>query len=111
MPEEFFTAESMLTLAGASLITMVITNSVQHAFNFNPKWFGLAIAFIVSITGVILVGNYTVVTFIIGIFNGFLIYASSTGIMQMAGTSIESTTAKSMAGDPGIKRKFWNKWY
>ena len=111
MPEEFFTVESMLTLAGASLITLVITNSVQHAFNFNPKWFGLAIAFIVSITGVIIVGNNTVVAYIIGIFNGFLIYASSTGIMQMAGSSTESTTADSMAGNIEIRRKFSSKWY
>jgi hypothetical protein len=111
MPEEFFTVESMLTLTGATLITMVMTNTVQYAFNFNPKWFGLLIAFLVSITGVIIVGNHSFVAYLVGVLNGFLIYANSAGIMQMAGTKKPEPSADNMSGYVTIKRKFHNKWY
>ncbi len=44
IPKEFFTAASMLTLAGATGATVIVTNGLQRAFNFNPIWLALLIA-------------------------------------------------------------------
>lgn len=111
MPEQFFTAESMLTLAGATAITMIITNSMQHAFNFNPKWFGFVIAFLISIAGVIVIGDHTVAAYFIGVINGFFIYANSAGIMQMAGNQNGQPSRDTMAGSVDKRRKFFDRWY
>jgi zinc transporter ZupT len=106
LPGDFFTPESMLTLAGATLITTVITNTCQHVFNWNPKWFGLLIALLIAVVGVLMTDSPKLINFFMGIINGFLIYASSTGIMQMAGTGPDRTKG---SGKPG--RRFWDKWY
>jgi len=106
VPSDFFTPESMLTLAGATLIATVVTNTVQHVFNWNPKWFGLLIALIIALVGVFMTDSPKFVNYFMGVINGFLIYASSTGIMQMAGTEPERTKG---AGKP--RRRFWDKWY
>ncbi len=111
IPNEFFTVESMLTLAGATLITTVVTNSVQYAFSWNPKWFGLAIAMIIALAGVILTSDSKLLDFLIGIVNGFFIYANSTGIMQMAGNpaGLEATGTTGVSAE--YKRRFMDKWY
>jgi hypothetical protein len=107
IPGEFFTVESLLTLAGATLITAVITNTIQYIFSWNPKWFGLVIAMIIAMVGVILTSEHKLLDFFIGIINGFFIYANSTGIMQMAGNQ-RSITAAKVAEQ---KRGFMDKWY
>ncbi|KPK79384.1 MAG: hypothetical protein AMS27_18075 [Bacteroides sp. SM23_62_1] len=111
IPNEFFTVESLLTLAGATLITTVVTNALQYAFSWNPKWFGLVIAMIIAIVGVILTPEYRAIDFLIGVLNGFFIYANSTGIMQMAGNPQEAEAAVPAAKAVKQKRGFMDKWY
>lgn len=110
IPNEFFTVESLLTLAGATLITTIITNTVQYAFSWNPKWFGLVIAMIIAMVGVFLSSGYKPLDFFIGIINGFFIYANSTGIMQMAGNS-RSIAAEKTVDSEKQGRRFLDKWY
>jgi fucose permease len=107
IPNEFFTVESLLTLAGATLISTVVTNSIQYVFSWNPKWFGLVIAMIIAIVGVILTSDSKPLDFFIGLINGFFIYANSTGIMQMAGNPRSITAGKAAKQ----KRGFMDKWY
>ena len=114
LPSEFFSSESILTLAGATLLTTVITNSCQHAFNWNPKWLGLVVGMIIAIVGVAFTESPSPVNFVMGFFNGFLVYANATGIMQMAG---KSATDRSQNNNEGLesfgplKRRFSQKWY
>ncbi len=44
LPNEFFTAESMFTMSGATGVTFVVSNGLQRAFNFNPRWLAFVIA-------------------------------------------------------------------
>lgn len=57
LPKEFFTIQSMLTLTGATGATFVIANGCQRAFNFNPRWFALVIAQVISLVGVLTIGK------------------------------------------------------
>jgi len=50
---QFYTMQTMMTLAGATGATFVVANGLQRAFNFNPKWLALLIAQVVSLAGVI----------------------------------------------------------
>lgn len=111
IPNEFFTVESLLTLTGATLITTIVTNAIQYAFSWNPKWFGLIIAMIIAIVGVILTPEFKPIDFFIGVINGFFIYANSTGIMQMAGTPQGVKTAGTAEEAAKQKRGFMDKWY
>ncbi len=89
IPSEFFTPESIFTLAGATVITTVITNSCQHVFKWNPKWFGLVVAIVITVAGV---------------------FASAAGIMQMIGNPVQpsDSTPRSFR-DP--RRRFLNQWF
>jgi hypothetical protein len=109
IPGDFFTPESMLTLVGATSITTIVTNSCRYAFNWNPKWFGLAIALVISLTGVILTDKPAPLNFFMGLINGFLIYASATGIMALSGNRPVKTTKTKSTG--ASVRRFWEKWY
>lgn len=109
IPSDLFTPESMLTLAGATVMTTVITNSFQYAFNWNPRWFGLVIAMIIAIVGVVLTGDAKFINYFVGVINGFLIYASSTGIMEMAGSKAPQPGPTGLTDRPG--RRFMDKWY
>lgn len=115
LPSEFFSSESILSLAGATLITTVITNSCQHAFNWNPKWLGLIVGIVIAVVGVVFTESPQPVNYIMGFFNGFLIYANATGIMQMAGKSAPDPTPTRGDGlesfKPVINRRFNHKWY
>jgi hypothetical protein len=114
MNGDFFTFESFSTLAGASFGVFVISNVVQHVFNFNPKWFGLVLSFVFSFLGVFL-SHKTGIHYLMAFLNGFLIYASTVGIVQVTGknelpaSNINPPFASSQ--DEIIKRTFRTKWY
>ena len=110
IPSDFFTPESMITLAGATVITTVITNSCQHVLNWNPKWFGLAVAIVITVAGVFFTTDAKPLNYFMSVINGFMVYASATGIMQMIGNPVQQSdlTPRSFR-DP--RRRFINKWY
>jgi hypothetical protein len=112
LPNDLFTVASMCTLAGATAITSVITNSCQHAFNWNPKWLGLVVAILVMLVGAALTPDAKAVNYVMAVINGFLSYASAAGIMQMAGTPIPQPPANSSARSFRTPiRRFSSKWF
>jgi hypothetical protein len=111
IPRGFFTMESMTTLAGATLITTVITNVIQHTFSWNPKWLGLSVAMIIAMVGVTLTPGYKLADIMAGIINGFFIYANSIGFMQMIGNSKVKVPTRPGRDDAKLKRRFLDKWY
>jgi hypothetical protein len=109
LPPDLFTTGSMLTLAGATLITSIITNTCQHAFNWNPKWLGLVVAIIVMLVGALLTPEAKAVNYVMAVINGFLVYASSAGIMQMSGRDLPQPGHA--AAMTRIRRVFMSKWF
>ena len=107
MPEELFTQESLLTLVGLTGMVYVASNSLQRAFNFNPKWLALAIAQVLCILGVYLAfADFNIINYIIGVFNGFLVYLTASG----ATSAGDSTTRQAMEL-PNQTRKFSSRWW
>ncbi|HZU29048.1 MAG TPA: hypothetical protein VFA04_26225 [Bryobacteraceae bacterium] len=49
LPNQFFTDQSFFTVAGASAIVFVVCNSIQAAFNFNPRWLALAVSDVIAL--------------------------------------------------------------
>jgi uncharacterized membrane protein len=109
IPKDFFTLESMLTLTGATGAVVVICNGLQTAFNFNPKWLGLLIAVIISITGVYF-SSGSGSDYFIGFINGFLIYATATGTNAVTAKST-GATARGLENYTAAKRSFFSRWW
>jgi len=114
LPSEFFTLQSMLTLTGATGAVFVISNGLQRAFNFNPKWLALLIAQILSIVGVFITTEASISDFFVGFVNGFLIYSTAIGVNQISGEKNppNEILLKSVAPQKQIKKRSFNsKWF
>lgn len=119
MPKEFFTFQSMLTLTGATGVVFLVSNGVQAAFNFNPKWLALIIAQILAIIGTITAKQTDVGDFLVAVINGFLIYSTSVGTNQITGSKHRRdgiiTNSAMMRRDRPLsikpKRQFNSRWF
>ena len=122
IPEEFFTLQSMLTLTGATGATFVVSNGLQKAFNFNPKWLALAIALVISLFGVYASHGegapHLVSDYFVGVINGFLIYCTAAGATHIAGDGGGGAPAQARgAADAPYpqardrQRKFLSPWF
>jgi hypothetical protein len=137
---DFFTLQSLGTFAGAVGGTTVISNGLQRALNFNPKWLALALAEIICLTIV----YYTHAgappdsqpmssDYFVAVINGFLVYCSAAGVTTAGGATLgttKSTAAQSTDGvasgsgtaqargapdssdgTPLSRRRFWSSWH
>ena len=117
--ENFFTLETFKTLGGASLMVYVISSTFQHVFKFNPKWFALILSFIISLLGVFLLSvENSVKEYIFGFLNGFLVYSSTVGIVQITGrnqplnnNSVNEPYQSTNVNVLTINRNFRTKWF
>lgn len=106
LPTQFFTVESLGTLAGATGITAIISNGIQRAFNFNPKWLALAIAEVVCMLGAAAAGAHDIPTYFVAFANGFLVYLAAAG-----GTSLGAHASGGGTAARALKRGFWSPWF
>jgi hypothetical protein len=116
VPKELFTKESLETLIGLTGMVYVASNSLQRAFNFNPKWLALAIAQILSIIAVYLAYQGTEANFInylIGVFNGFLVYLTSAGATGVGHNMLNANKGNDELplSERNLKRGFTTKWW
>lgn len=120
IPKDFFTLQSMLTLSGATGATFVVSNGLQRAFDFNPRWLALAIAEAIVIFGVYASGGQSVVDYAVGIINGFLVYCSAAGATGVAGgggaggavaRGAGATRGGGGTGAAGGRRGFLSSWF
>ncbi|WJI79398.1 MULTISPECIES: hypothetical protein [unclassified Mesorhizobium] len=118
VPKDFFTIQSMLTLSGATGATFVVSNALQSALNFSPKWLALAIAEVVVLAGVYLTGNPSPVEYFIGLINGCLVYTSAAGATSVLGGGAGPQGAIARGGTRGAapdqvapQRSFLSSWF
>src|SRR5947208_2238656 len=104
----------MLTLTGAAGMTLVIANGVQAAFDKNPRWLGLLIAEILSITGTYISHKPDVdwTDYFVAVVNGFLIFVTAAGGTHAAGGQGQPAQPRGTqnVGKPQ-KRSFFTPWF
>src|SRR5438552_5017252 len=104
LPSEFFSPQSALTLSGATAMTFVISGASQTAFNFNPRWFALAIALLIT-----LLGTWSVegrgLDYLFAVINGCLVYLSAVGLSS----AIPEARTRGFGEQGG--RGFFDHWY
>lgn len=115
IPQEFFTPASMLTLTGTAGATVLVCNGMQRALNFNPRWLGLAIGEALSFYGTYVTApQITLTEVIVALVNGFLIFATASGVTGIGGSAQRRSKAqKSTRGakDDARQRGFWSPWF
>ena len=111
IPTEFFTAESIGTLTGATGLCFVVTNGIRKAFGVDPRWLGLLVAEIIAVGGAAL-ANGTLLQYALAIPNGFLIFSTAAGAASMTERRINAQEI-GFAGvaDSSISRKFFGRWF
>jgi hypothetical protein len=117
MTTELFTLPSTITLAGGTAATLVVANSLQRAFDFNPRWLALLIAQTISIGGVYFTRGAGS-DYFIGVLNGFLIYSAAAGTTNIAGGSSPTGVRSRSPEDADLphppvarNRRFFSSWF
>lgn len=115
---EFFTLNSLTTLSSCTLIVYVISNAIQHVFNFNPKYLAFLISLLVSFLGTYISNGYSFANIFLGFANGCLLYCTIVGLVQLTSSVVKEKnvdkTHKYSSKDEHLKiimRKFWSNWY
>ena len=127
--DDFFTVSSLSTFGGAVTVVVVILNTVRHAFNWGPRWFGLIISVLVSLGALLIAtsvpaeaaagesGGSGIASWIVAVVNGCLIYTSAFGLQNTvvtprSGGSGSGVSLQSVASYPsaGGKLGFRSPW-
>lgn len=116
MLDSFFTLESLISMQGASLASLLVPNVLGYVigpkFNKYRKYFSLIISFGLAFL-IAALANIGWTGWIVAIFNGFLIFASAVGINQMSKKKEEpARVVKSfMRTKEKPQRKFFSNWF
>lgn len=106
-----FTRESLLSLQGAALVTMVIPNVLAYLIgsSFYPyeKWLGFGIAMLLALYIAAQSTERGGMKWLIAVLNGFLIFAAAAGLTQVLGAvSVSGLGPSAPSGRP-----FFHSWY
>jgi len=110
LPNEFFTVNSFLTLAGAYGIVLTVTAALNFLFDgkIAPKWIAVILSEMISFIGAFALTDppdnvALAIRILIALFNGFLIFATAFGLNAI-------TTKPESAPAPGQRRAYWSRW-
>jgi len=120
LPNECLTLYSFATLSGSSTIVFLITSVIKYLTDgkFNPKWLAFFVAELIACLAVWLSTDKGVVSFIIGLLNGMLIFATAMGINTVVTSPQESGSSdkiNKVMGTTGTaakapKTRFFTRW-
>jgi FtsH-binding integral membrane protein len=118
-PNDFITWQSLLTFSGATMATVVVSNTYQRMRNRNPKWLALAVAQVICLAVVFQAhqsaapGVATPWTdWLVAVVNGCLVFCAATGATTVGDSAQEGTLVGKSAGSPATpKREFWTRWF
>jgi zinc transporter ZupT len=109
-PTSYFDLSSFLSLGAASGMVLVVTNVVRRVFNFHSEIITLAISVVVALIGVAVRSTVipsspppTLIDYLVGVLNGFLIYTTVTGTSAVT-RMLRGRLAKNVGQKPRVLR-------
>lgn len=106
LPKEFFTVESLLTLSGASTMTMVASYGLQWVFKKDLRLPALFFAMAISYIGLVATGaSLNWLDFVVAFFNGWLILGSAIGLSLMIKSVSEESDVQTSEVDGEPRRR------
>jgi hypothetical protein len=117
VPVELFTWSSLGTFTGLTGATVVVTNALARAIRWNPAWFGLAVAGVLSV-GLTAFASQSAASagaafgeYVLALLNACLVYVSAAGTSSIgaAATTGGAGGSDALAGPAG-QEGFFKRW-
>lgn len=103
---EFFSWQTLGTVAGATLATVLVVNALKAAFNWSPRWLGLLVAGILQAAVWWFASDQSVQALVMALINAFVVYLAAIGGNQIV-SSQRPRDVRAAAG----QREFWAPWW
>ncbi|SRR6266568_5384826 len=120
VPNDLYTVATLFTLTGSAAAVWAITSVIGYLLELKEsrkvkKWLGLVLSLVLALIGASQVQTPNVLTWTIGVVNGFLIYLTAVGANTVtAEVAHAKRTAESPVRETGRKRKrgsFTEPWW
>ena len=117
IPKEFFTRESIGSLAAVVTMVIVVANGIQTIFSWNPRWLALLIAEVICFAGLLHTNEKpAVLDYVLTVVNGFLVFAAATGATSAGNGLVKGKpeppkSPDVLTGGERTRRGFWTPWF
>jgi hypothetical protein len=105
---QLFTLPSLATFTGLTGATVVVTNAISRAVNWNPAWFGLAVAAVLCF-GMATITNPTLIEYLLALLNSCLVYVSAAGTSSV-GAAAQGPARTDVAAEMPSQEGFFRRW-
>jgi thiol:disulfide interchange protein len=121
LPEDFFTTSTLFTLSGLASAVWIITSVIGYLFELKnsqkfKKWIGLVLSLTFVLLGATLIKERTMLTWVVAVVNGFLVFLTSVGINTVASKRPlkveirQQPTRDARAAEKKERGKFRDSW-
>jgi hypothetical protein len=110
---DLFTWASLGTLTGLTGATVVVTNTAARAFDWSPKWLGLAVAMALCI-GLAVVAKSAAADYVLALLNGCLVFLTAAGASAAgaaAGGQKPGGTLETVESTATESKPFMHRWF
>lgn len=121
LPEDFFTIATLFTLSGLVTAVWIITSVIGYLFESQniqkfKKWIGLILSLAFVLLGATLTEEKTMLTWVVAVVNGFLVYLTAVGINTVVSVrparkeTLKPLTRDKRAVEKKTRGRFRDKW-
>lgn len=90
VPKDLYTISTLFTLGGSASAVWIITSVIGYLTGSQnikkvKKWIGLILSLAFALLGATLIEEQTVLTWVVAVVNGFLVFLTAVGINTVVG--------------------------
>lgn len=104
---EFFSWQTLGSLAGAALAVVLITNVVKMATDFQARWVAVVAALLVQMLVWWFASDKSIEALVLAIINSLVVYAAATGGNEITAGLSQTRISRSMMPE----EQFWSSWW
>lgn len=103
---------TLATLGGQVLATTAVTNGLARAFNWQPRWLGLIVSLILSLTTGYLANQFSGSGLLLAILNAFVVYLAAAGTSGAGAALLPEPPANTTEAPGGFEdRRILRPWF
>lgn len=103
---EFFSWQTLGTVAGATLATVLVVNALRAAFNWSPQWLGLLVAALLQAAVWWFASDQSAQALVMALINAVVVYLAAIG-----GNQLVATRQPRDVRAAGPDKRFWRPWF